>query len=168
MIDIKSAIGQSEQPARRHRIRRVIAALVLLTVACGDDGPTVLTAHDLARAEIQWHSKGFQGSHYIIRQQHVCFCGDHDVTYEVTVSGGQVSKVVIAATGAPLPAEQFPRFRSVEQLFAELRAGMQSGTVRDVRFDTEAGYPTLLSLDPFPQMADDEVIYLTSNLVRIP
>jgi hypothetical protein len=59
-------------------------------------------------------------------------------------------------------------FRTVDQLFAQAREGLtREGVVQSMAFDATLGYPTTLSLDPIRNAVDDEVTYVTSNVVPI-
>ena len=144
-----------------------VAALALSSFACRDDGITGVQLNELNRAQSRWASIGYAGQRYLMQQQLVCFCPDANLTYEVTVSGGLVARAVSPATGGPLPDAQLVRFRSVEQLFAELRNGLRSGAVVEVAYDALTGYPAIVSLDPVRNAVDDEVVYRTSNVTPI-
>lgn len=151
----------------RWRAGFVVFAATLSSVACSDDSPTGLPDNELTRAERRWQMNGPGNGRYLMRQQRICFCGDYMITYDVTVAGGVPTRV-LSPTGLELPASMLASFRSVEQMFAELRAGLATGAVKEVAYDAQMGYPAVLSLDPQPNAADDEILYRTSNVVGIP
>jgi hypothetical protein len=145
-----------------------VAAAATLLGGCGDDGPTGPAPSDLARAEARWNRAGI-GDAYTMRQRRACFCIDGAVTYEVTVRGGAIVAMRDPATGQTLPAERHQWFRTVRQLFDETRIALQrDGVLQEVVYDPSLGYPTRLSLDPIRNAADDEVLYVTTDVVRLP
>ena len=149
-------------------IRRPISLLLAGLLACGGDGIGGPEATQLARAERLWNRSGVGARSYTMQQRRVCFCLDGDMFFEITVSGGTISRVVHASTGEPLPASFHARFRTVEALFAEIQAATGRGVLTGVEYDPTLGYPARVSLDPIPAAADDEVTYITRNVLPKP
>lgn len=147
--------------------RTLLAATALVFAACSDDGPLGPELSELQRAEKRWVSSGIGQGQYTMRRQQVCFCPDAVITWDVTVTAGAVTRV-LSPTGLDLPPSQFARFRTVEQLFGDIRAGYATGALKEVAYDSAAGYPTTVSLDPLPMATDDEIVYRTSGVARVP
>lgn len=149
-------------------VRIAVFAVTMMSFAsCSDDGPTGLQRSELQRAEQRWLANGPPKGRYTMLQQRICFCGDYMITYEVTVIGGVPTRI-LSPTGLEMPQTMFASFRTVEQMFVELRAGLSTGAVREVAYDAETGYPAVVSLDPVRNATDDEVIYRTSHITPIP
>lgn len=149
----------------------VLAAALLLAAApaCGDDGgPTQPQRLDLAAAEARWAATRPAGDRYTMRQRRLCYCPSID-PHTVRVEGGRIVSVVNDATGELLDADQRSWFRTVPELFDEVRRAIgQRGVLQSVSYHDTMGYPTRLSLDPVPMAIDDEVTWETSSVAPIP
>lgn len=147
--------------------RTAIIACMMSFVACSDDGPTGLQVDELKRAEQRWKANGPPTGRYTMLQQRICFCPDYMINYEVTVVAGVPTRIT-SPTGLDIPQAMWTSFRTVEQMFVELRAGLATGAVKEVAYDAQTGYPAVVSLDPVRNAVDDEVIYRTSHITPIP
>lgn len=145
----------------------LLATLILAVGGCDNDGPLGIQENELLRAQQRWMRTGYSNTTYTLRQQRICFCGDHMITYDVTVRNG-VPISVRTPTGLDVPQNWLTTFRSVEQLFAELHAGLRTGAIRQVAYDGLTGYPAILSLDPMREVSDDEIEYRTSDVAPSP
>jgi Family of unknown function (DUF6174) len=151
----------------RLRTQVVAAACAAVAISCDESGPTGLQFSELSRAEHRWRVNGPRNGRYTMHQQRLCFCGDYMVTYELTVAAGVPTRIT-TPTGLDVPQSMWPSFRTVEQMFATLEAGLGTGAVKEVAYDAETGYPAVVSLDPLSHIADDEVTYRTSNITPKP
>ena len=152
-------------------IRQTISLLLLLAgaLSCGDDGIAGPGSTELARAESRWNRSGIGAGSYTMHQFLSCFCLDAGTVYEITVSDNAIIRVVHAASGAELPASQYGRFRTVTALFDEIRVAIVRGNVLTAAlYDPALGYPATVSLDRVPEAVDDEVSYVTRNVLRKP
>lgn len=142
-----------------------IAIAALLTVACSDD-PVRPELTDVNAAEARWSS--LRVSSYRMHQRVACFCGNGGTIFEVTVSGGTITRVVNLSTSADVPSREFEKFRTVSQLFTEIRSAIPvDGKLISVTYSSAMGYPSQVSLDPIKNAVDDEVTYLTENLAML-
>lgn len=120
----------------------------------GDSGPHIL-----------WQS--LQARNYSIEQQRFCFCAGRDGKVKVTVRNGVVARVEDAESGTSLPPGEWAYYRSIDELFGLIEAARRdSGGSFTVIYDSAAGYPSSLFIDPDHQTADEEFGYVTGALVR--
>jgi hypothetical protein len=71
--------------------------------------------------------------------------------------------VVDTQTGNELQRSEREWFRTIDQLFDAIRdASAKPGMLREVNYNSQYGYPTLVSLDPLPNAVDDEVAFRTT------
>jgi hypothetical protein len=145
--------------------RLLIIALVALAASCHDD-PTSPAEGAYRAATARWQSMRPSGNSYRIDQQVSCFCIWGGSVFEVTVANGVVTRAVDKQTAKDVATAELGRFRTVDQLFADVASALQvPGMLRGVTYDPLLGYPSSVSLDPLPHAADDEVLYFTSRLV---
>ena len=113
-------------------LRQVATALLIGIVgACADD-PVSPQESALAEAEALWVSTRPASGSYTIAQQVACFCPYGGVVFQVTVTAGVISRVRDPGQASDLPADQFGRFRTVDQLFDEVRTALtKSGVLRE-------------------------------------
>lgn len=138
-----------------------LVAVGLLS-ACHD--PVRPQSRDLDSAVARWSATRPANNSYQIDQRVSCFCIFGGNPFRVTVTSGTITRVVDLSNGQELDASQFSRFRTVDQLFAEVRSALQlPGTLRNVQYDAQRGYPTTVSLDPVKNAVDDEVAYITEG-----
>ena len=145
-------------------MRAWVVAVALMLSACHD--PMSPAESALASAESRWNASRPASNSYVFWQSRACFCIIGGVSHEVTVVNGTLASVKNLATGAVLPADQFGLFRTVAQLFGDLRAAIKSpGVLQAAEYDTTIGYPTVVSLDPIKNAIDDEISYRSSHFV---
>ena len=155
----------------RVRPLRTLAFTLLLVVAaaCRDDNPIGPEITALSEAEARWTSVRPASNSYSMEQQVACFCGTGGTIFQVAVTGGAVVRARNLTTGADLPVAQHPMFRTIDQLFDEVRAALLTpGTLTSVEFDQATGYPSTVGLDTIKQAADDEVTYVTRRVILQP
>lgn len=126
---------------------------------------------EAAAAEAIWHD--VRPVAYTMTEERICFCGSAGygvVSIDVTRAFGQpslehVTAVTRVADGAAVPAEQALHFRSVQDLFREIRWAIADEVHSiDVSFDESAGYPTRVSIDRRSHVSDDEVEYAVGSV----
>lgn len=148
--------------------RTITVASLLLISACHDD-PASPELTSLVSAEAQWHATRPANNSYRIQQSAICFCRDGDAAFDVTVTAGAVTDVRKLPGFDIVPEDQYSRFRTIDQLFDKIRAALKNdGELVHVEYNSVMGYPTVVSLDPLPHAADDEVVYRTSNFRTAP
>ena len=150
-------------------LRRVlVAVLASLATACGD-GPLSPERASLKAAEARWAQQKPASNSYVMEQQVGCFCIDRATVFEVTVTQGTVTRARNPDTDVDVAADRLLRFRTVDQLFAEVRNAINNpGTLTSLEFDAMTGVPSTVGLDPIRQAADDEVTYFTRRVILMP
>jgi hypothetical protein len=141
-----------------------MAVLMLATAAafaaCSDD-PIRPQVRALDQAEARWSTSGVRDA-YIIAQARECFCTTQG-SYAVTVIRDTITNVRSLLTGDNVPPNQWTLFRTVNQLFGEVRRALPTaGVLRQVEYDLGRGIPTTVSLDPIRNAVDDEIVYRTT------
>ena len=150
-------------PTRRMRAARCLFALAGLTAAaaCNDD-TTRPQLRTLAAAEAQWQASSARDA-YVITQTRECFCPFGPTAFSVTVIRDTITLVRNLSTGDVVDPAQWTLYRTVLQLFAEVRRSLATpGMLREVQYDATRGIPTTLSLDPVLNAVDDEIVYRTT------
>ena len=153
--------------ARATRQTLVLIASLLFGSACAENpvGPEVKA---LESAQARWNASRPASNSYAIEQRVSCFCPTGGTTFQITVSGGAISRVINPQTGSDVVASQYTMFRTVDQLFEEVRKALRSpGTLKSVAYDNARGYPTTVSLDPIKNAIDDELAYTTGNFAML-
>ncbi|MEP7328147.1 MAG: DUF6174 domain-containing protein [Betaproteobacteria bacterium] len=79
--------------------------------------------------------------------------------------GDHITSAINITTGVALPTAQISNFLTVNQLFDRIRTllGTKNAQVT-VTYDAGSGYPRNAFLDPSPNVADDEITYVTSTV----
>lgn len=144
------------------------AALVLALSLSGCVGPFSPSGPEkkaLEDARRLWDRQ--QIASYTFRVRQVCFCVPSvRAPLAVVVEQGRVTSIVDAETGAPVQPEPFIP-TTVDALFAAVEDAIDRDAARiDVRYDPQLGYPLEINIDFDLRIADEEVIYLASDLVR--
>lgn len=146
-------------------MRAVLALSIAALVACGDD-PVRPQVVALDEAQALWNRTKPASGSYSYDQQVMCFCPYGASTFRVTVTAGAITRVHDSQAASDLPSSQFSRFRTVDQLFSEVRSALaKSGVLTTVEYHPTMGFPSKVSLDPVKNAVDDEVAYFTSSLV---
>jgi Family of unknown function (DUF6174) len=148
------------------RLAGALLGLVLLAGGCSD--PTSPEDARLTAAQRRWEAARPASNSYTMQQRVVCYCITGATTFQVTVTTGAITRAVNVTTGESMSTTLLTIFRTVDQLFTQAREGIaREGVVTSMAFDATMGYPTTLSLDPIRNAVDDEVTYVTSNVVPI-
>lgn len=145
-------------------MRALAAALLLVLASCGGDPVSPdRAAYDVAIQ--QWVAIKPANGTYAMVQRVLCFCPFGATAYRVAVTGGIITQVTEAGSGTPVSSAEFSRFRTIDQLFAEIRDALAvKGRLRQAAYDPAQGYPVSVSLDPIQNAVDDEVQYVTDGL----
>jgi hypothetical protein len=162
-------VGTPTQPLPETRvcqrpIRLVLSALILLgAAACdspfglGDDRDDILRDN-----AARWARNGFASYDLVLQQ--LCFCGFVD-SVRVQVRDGVKVGVEVAATGEPLPFNQV--YPDVPGLFDIVEDAIDRAAHElDVQYHAVLGYPAEIAIDYRQNVADDEVTWRVSSLVR--
>ncbi len=151
---------------RQRAITALCFAGSLVAGGCKDSVSPEETA--LSAAEARWRA-GKVSTSYRMQQRVACFCIWGNVNYDVFVTNGVVTSALSVEGSVPAPASLLAQMKTVEQLFAEVRRTSDlPGVLTNVTYDATLGYPTVVSLDPIKQAADDEVSYFTQRVVMMP
>ncbi len=145
-------------------MRAWVGAAALMLSACHD--PMSPAESALASAESRWNASRPASNSYSFEQVRNCFCITGGIPHEVTVVNGAITRVRNLATGIELPADQRAWFRTVAQLFDDIRGAIKTpGGLLAAEYDATMGYPTVVSLDPIKNAIDDEISYRSSHFV---
>lgn len=129
--------------------------------ACKDD-PVRPQLRSLSAAEARWAASDLRDG-YVITQTRECFCLTSGTAFSVTVERDTITLVRNLATGDVVDSTQWSSYRTVNQLFDEIRRAVATpGILRDVEYDAVRGLPTTVSLDRVINAIDDEIVYRTS------
>lgn len=151
------------RPPGTRAVLALSVSLMLLS-ACAHD-PTSPEQNALNVAVAQWNSARSASNSYLMEQQVACFCPYGGTTFEVSVSAGVVVSARALNTNGVEGPVQLSSFRTVDQLFDEIRAALRkSGTLIALAFDPALGFPVTVSLDPVKNAIDDEVSYQTRKV----
>jgi hypothetical protein len=110
-----------------------------------------------------WRAQGI--SDYRFEYRHICFCAP-SVTDPVAmvVRGGAVVSITYLTTGAPVPADRFDQFLTVEELFELAGQALEEAASVTIDYHPTLGYPTRVDVDWRREIADDEGFHQASNL----
>ena len=104
-------------------MRAWVGAVALMLSACHD--PMSPAESALASAESRWNASRPASNSYVFDQVRNCFCVTGGVRHAVTVVNGNITGVRNLATGIELPADQRTWFRTVAQLFDDIRGAIR-------------------------------------------
>ncbi len=108
----------------------------------------------------KWTALRFSQYRYHFRR--VCFCTPTIISGIVIVQDGSVIGVTNALdeqTGQPISNPDLAQFRSIEQLFDEIRRALLRADVVSVMYDPTLGLPARIDLDFLAPAVDDEITY---------
>lgn len=146
----------------------LLLGCTLLAIACSDLGLDIRSLTELERAAARWERNGPDSYDYAI--QWICFCLDeHTRPVRVRVVAGEVVERTWVETGDPVSEPQAQAFTPVEGLFELLREAYRDEAQVEVTYDSDLGYPTLISIDYDEMLADDEIsVVLVDPPVALP
>lgn len=146
----------------------ILAIVAGSALACGSPlSPG--ESRELNEAEARWAARPFQA--YAFEMRLGCFCPPIVTDWSrVEVVNGSVARVVVLESGTEVSAGERVYFRTVEQLFDDIRQASRQEWVRDVvvRFDAELGYPTLIRLVPEEGILDAGSEHHLRNAAALP
>ncbi len=132
----------------------LISLVALLCVTC-DLGIAPDSEH-------QWYSLGV--THYSVDQLGYGQCFYCQQPVRLTIKDNRIVNVVLIDTGDPVPRTEWELYETIDGLFGLIRSVKNAYQVR-VQFDSTYGYPRSVWINPSEQIQDEEIGYLTSNLV---
>src|SRR5262245_20345297 len=144
---------------------RLSCVLLVGLMACSS--PTTPSPAGQAR-ELTRNRQQFQslvGGNYQVTFENNCFCPVEVLRpVRLTIRDGAISEVTRVADGTPLPSIEWHAYRTIDQVFAEIEAGLNGGARRvTVDYDGRYGYPLEVLIDQ--QMAADAFVgFSLSNL----
>jgi hypothetical protein len=146
------------------RTRFLLLGLSAAVSACGESPLSPTEFLRLADAEARWAARPFPDYAFEIRQ--ACFCAPELTQWaRVEVVGGQISRVVVLATGVELPPLERSYFPTVERVFSSIHSASDDDYLRDIRveYDHQLGYPTRVDFVSKPEIADGGGTYYLRN-----
>jgi len=107
---------------------------------------------------------------YDLTVQRSCFCATPVVrAVRVTVRNGSPAGLVYADSGTAVDTVLFADYRSVDRMFAFLRAVMAAKPDSiSITFDPVWGYPTQVTVDPNFTTIDEEFAFQVSGFAIVP
>ena len=137
--------------------------------ACAESPLSPIELLRLAEAEARWAARPFPDYSFEIRKS--CFCAPETTQWaRVDVVGGQVSRVVLIATGEELAPLQRSYFPTVEGVFGSIHSAHDDDYLKDisVEYDHQLGYPTQVDFVSQPNIADGGATYYLRNAAPVP
>jgi hypothetical protein len=128
-------------------------ALLLLGSCSSPTGATEWTA--LAAAEARWESE--RPANYAFELRRSCFCPPEYVQWHrVEVHGEAITGLTNVETGAPVPADRWGEWATVDGLFAQIRGFLTSAVFGRIEGDyhPDLGFPTSIDLIAREGVAD--------------
>ena len=134
------------------RITALVSAMFTFTSCSSMVGPR----EELASARMRWAQRA--PASYSITLRRGCECLPETIgPATITVSNGAIS-VNYTSTGASVPKVYATAFPDVEGMFDLIENAQKNKYYKvDVEYDSELGYPTLISIDINKQMVHDEL-----------
>jgi hypothetical protein len=118
----------------------------------------------LSDARQRWTTQGQRDYVYEIRSD--CYCGLAGRWIEVTIFGGQVASGKYVDTGAQIEAAYLPALPTVDDLFSRVQSAIDGHAVMlEVSYDAQDGHPTRINVDMRHNLADEEYLLQSRNLM---
>jgi hypothetical protein len=148
----------------------LLATSASLFAACSgeESSPSGPPGSELRAAQQRWSSDASDDYQFVL--QRVCECLPADTRpVLVVVRDGVIVSLTDLETGSALPAHRARFYYTVEGLFGLIDEAIDQGAAEiRVDYDPIFGYPLQIVIDYDAQTADDEIVYLASNLERLP
>jgi hypothetical protein len=146
------------------RITRIVGVL-LLVFACHSSTDPI--PGDLASARARWSSSSI--TDYEVTVHRSCFCPTEIITpVVVTVRGGTVVDRRYATTNAAVSAQFAQYFPTVDGLFGVVDDAIaRHASTLDAHYDTQLGFPALVSIDYVKDATDDELVVEVTSFRRL-
>ncbi|MEK6613155.1 MAG: DUF6174 domain-containing protein [Gemmatimonadota bacterium] len=150
------------------RSRYLALTAGLFLVAC-TKGVTTEPKVDLTaafnRQESVWNSQTI--TNYTMEQERLCFCAEMKKV-RLTVRNGAITEAVYLDTGDLVPPGIRAMYYTVPELFTLMRAQYAANPyIMEVLWDATKGYPAQIQVDPRKEIADDEFVINSSNVVKL-
>ena len=142
----------------------LVLASTTMLASCSNDvsgprGPRT----ELEANRQKWQSRGSRD--YTLTMSKLCFCIDVG-PFNVTVANDSVVAATRTSDGKPAEHRYLP---TVTKLFDFIEQAINEGAVEiRVTYDPDLGYPREVVYDLSTRLADEEVTYTLSNLVKKP
>lgn len=139
----------------------IVVVSVALAAACGGDATPTEGQLDLATARQRWAAKGFADYEYVLTK--TCFCGLTGPV-DVVVGGDSIRSATAVSDGHAVSPQLVS---TISGLFDFIQQAIDDRAARiDVTYDSELGFPTRIEYDGRANIADDEVTFTASNVVK--
>lgn len=132
---------------------RIAAGLSLLVAGCGGG----VFTDDISTGNALWMKAKPQAYSYTVEPYG--FMLPQKFAVSVTADGSST----VRPLGDSPPPGPTPVFRSMDSLYTHLRDVRQNGGIATVKFDPLDGHITECFVDPYKQLADDEVAFRISD-----
>jgi hypothetical protein len=144
-------------------------AITIALAACDVVAPgrdyTLL--HQLEANEQRWQER--RPTRYSMTMQVTTLVAESPPTVILTVTGHDITSIVLADTGEPYTTTGALPFPTVEGVFDIIRDALNRRVpIIFVTYDPEYGYPTQLQIDYDPRRRDDDVIIIISDFTPLP
>lgn len=127
-----------------------------------DNNPELREA--LKQARSRWFA-GTRANGYRFQQSYRCFCPEEITQFtQVGVAGAVIDELTFVASGEAVPVSAVKRYYSVEELFALIETELDRADAVYAEFDSETGFPSVVSIDPVDCMADEEFTIVSQTL----
>ena len=147
------------------RMLPLLCALLSGLAACSSPSApdSVDPAQELARNQQRFHA--MVGNTYRVTFENHCFCPVEVLRpVRLTVRDGAISEVTRLSDGTGVPRAEWRAYRTVDDVFAEIAAGMSGGAQRvAAEYDGRYGYPHDVLVD-YQMAADAFVGFRLSDL----
>jgi hypothetical protein len=154
--------GNQMDLAMRKAAYRLASVVLLAAVGC--DQSTAPEEDALRSARRRWANNG--PAEYSFDLVRSCECTPEMVgPVRIRVQLGNVVAREYILNQSPVPAQYAAGFPSVEGLFDVIAAALRDDAYRvEVDYDSNNGFPRLISVDYDRAVADDEFVYTATNL----
>lgn len=147
---------------------RLLVLAVLLATACTnpvETEPVVDPRPGFDRQEAVWNGLGY--TNYTMDQERICFCASGTLA-RLTVRSGVITDAVYVGTGDIVPLGVRGQYHTVPELFVLMRTAYAATPYQfEALYHATLGYPAQISVDPKKEIADDEYVINTSNVVKL-
>lgn len=142
---------------------KLILALTSFLCFTTCDNPPDTDLIEWQRGKTKWDK--LNSSSYTYNFRASCFCIEEWVKeVTITVTADTISSVVFT-DNQQQPTQIKPyQWYTVDKLFDIAKTVLDEAYTYELEFDSELGYPTLISVDWLKDAVDDEVTYYASNL----
>ena len=161
--DIKVTIETHSSSSEAQSSVQSSSSVMSSVVASSSSNPSHQDALDeLAYNRAAWQR--YSAGHYQYEFYIDCFCFGRNDFFVEWRDGDMTSRSPIGDEAIPIADEVNPR---IPALFDTIESAIRAGTLQEVVYNAQYGYPERVSIDPIPGAADDESTYRITNFVVV-